>query len=53
MCMRFNRTKDTIDLTEGPIGSQLIRFALPLFLGSLLQLLYNTVDLILRKPLQP
>ena len=46
MRMRFNRAKETIDLTEGPIGSQLIRFALPLFLGSLLQLLYNTVDLI-------
>ena len=46
MRMRLNRAKETINLTEGPIGRQLIRFALPLFLGSLLQLLYNTVDLI-------
>lgn len=46
MRIQFNRTKETINLTEGPIGRQLIRFALPLFLGSLLQLLYNTVDLI-------
>ena len=34
------------DLTEGPIGKQLILFALPLLVGSLVQQLYNTVDLI-------
>ena len=33
------------DLTQGPIRKQLISFALPLFAGSLIQLLYNTVDL--------
>lgn len=33
------------DLTRGPIGRQLLEFALPLFLGSLIQLLYNAVDL--------
>lgn len=33
------------DLTQGPIGKQLFAFALPLFAGSLIQLLYNTVDL--------
>lgn len=33
------------DLTQGPIGKQLVIFALPLFAGSLIQLLYNTVDL--------
>lgn len=33
------------DLTRGPIGKQLTAFALPLFAGSLIQLLYNTVDL--------
>lgn len=36
----------TIDLTKGPIGSSLIRFAIPLLIGSLAQQLYNTVDLI-------
>ena len=33
------------DLTRGPVGKQLLTFALPLFAGSLIQLLYNTVDL--------
>ena len=32
-------------MTQGPIRKQLISFALPLFAGSLIQLLYNTVDL--------
>ena len=36
---------DTVQLTEGPIARQLIAFALPLFLGSLIQQLYSTVDL--------
>ena len=40
------RKKEIMNLTEGPIGKQLFRFALPLFLGSLIQQLYNTVDLI-------
>ena len=34
-----------IRLTEGPIARQLIAFAVPLFLGSLIQQLYSTVDL--------
>ena len=34
------------DLTHGPINKKLILFALPLLLGSLVQQLYNTVDLI-------
>ena len=34
------------DLTEGSIGKKLILFALPLLVGSLVQQLYNTVDLI-------
>ena len=34
------------DLTEGPIGKQLVLFALPLLVGSLVQQLYTTVDLI-------
>ncbi len=31
-------------MTEGPIASQMIRFAIPLFIGNLFQQLYNTVD---------
>ena len=34
------------DLTTGPINKKLILFALPLLAGSLVQQLYNTVDLI-------
>ena len=34
------------DLTVGPIGKKLLIFAVPLLLGSLVQQLYNTVDLI-------
>ncbi|MDO4484178.1 MAG: MATE family efflux transporter [Clostridia bacterium] len=32
------------NLTEGPIGRQLIRFALPMIAGNLLQQVYNLVD---------
>ena len=32
------------DLTTGPIPRQILLFALPLFLSSLVQLMYNTVD---------
>ena len=39
-------SKKGIDLTEGPIAKQIILFAVPLFLSSLIQQLYNTVDLI-------
>ncbi|MBR5094930.1 MAG: MATE family efflux transporter [Oscillospiraceae bacterium] len=31
-------------MTEGPIASQILRFAAPLFLGNLFQQLYNTAD---------
>lgn len=44
----MKKTSDTAeirDLTQGPVGRQLLEFALPLFLGSLIQLLYNAVDL--------
>ena len=34
-----------VQLTEGPIATQLVGFAVPLFLGSLIQQLYSTVDL--------
>lgn len=33
-------------MTEGPIGSTVIRFALPLLGGSLIQQLYNTADMV-------
>ena len=32
------------DMTEGPILRQLVTFALPLMLGNVFQMLYNTVD---------
>ncbi|MBO4359647.1 MAG: MATE family efflux transporter [Eubacteriaceae bacterium] len=34
------------DLTQGPIGKQILVFALPLMASSFIQQLYNTVDLI-------
>lgn len=34
------------DLTRGPVGKQILRFALPLLGASLIQQLYNTVDLL-------
>ena len=34
------------DLTKGNIGKELILFAIPMLLSSLVQQLYNTVDLI-------
>ncbi|MGN0477858.1 MAG: MATE family efflux transporter [Hominenteromicrobium sp.] len=36
--------RKTTDLTEGPILGRLLRFALPLMIGNLLQQLYNIVD---------
>ena len=36
--------KDAMRMTEGPIASQMLRFAAPLFLGNLFQQLYNTAD---------
>ena len=37
----------TRDMTQGPILRQLIAFSLPLMLGNVFQLLYNTVDSII------
>ena len=44
--MRLNSTgKSTArDMTQGPILQQLVYFALPLMLGNVFQMLYNTVD---------
>ncbi|MBF4693455.1 MATE family efflux transporter [Fusibacter ferrireducens] len=36
-----------VNLTEGPIQSQLIKLALPLLIGNIIQQLYNTVDTII------
>ena len=36
--------KKTVDMTDGSISSHLIKFAIPLFLGNLFQLMYNMVD---------
>lgn len=43
------RTKDSpqVDLLNGPIFSSLIRFAIPMFLSSLFQQLYNTMDTVI------
>ena len=41
-----NKHIDSRDLTTGPIWKKLVVFAVPLLLSSLVQQLYNTVDLI-------
>ncbi|MDO4619857.1 MAG: MATE family efflux transporter [Lachnospiraceae bacterium] len=41
--MGIKKTR-TADMTSGPIMMQLIRFSLPLLLGNVFQMLYNTVD---------
>ena len=38
--------KSTIDMTQGPILSNMIRFAVPIMLGGLLQMCFNAADLI-------
>lgn len=37
-------TTTTKDITEGPIAREIMEFALPLMLGNIFQMLYNTVD---------
>ena len=41
---KLRRLSSNVDLTEGSIARGLIAFALPLFLGQLLQQLYNMTD---------
>jgi len=36
----------TVDLTQGTIWKQIVRFAIPLLMGNIFQQLYNTVDTI-------
>ena len=48
MLRRKIKTESTaIDMTSGPIVRQLVAFALPLMLGNVFQMLYNTVDSII------
>ena len=48
MLRRKAKTESTaIDMTSGPIVRQLVAFALPLMLGNVFQMLYNTVDSII------
>ena len=42
----MNSKQYEIDMTHGPIFGKLIQFALPLMLSSILQLLFNAVDVI-------
>ena len=45
MLRQTKKTESTaIDMTSGPILGQLVAFALPLMLGNVFQMLYNTVD---------
>ncbi|MCR4805294.1 MAG: MATE family efflux transporter [Clostridia bacterium] len=37
-------SRHTMDMTDGPIGRQLIAFAIPVFLGELFQLSYSVID---------
>ena len=42
--MQSNNTASSVRMMEGAIGSRIIRFAVPLFIGNLFQQLYSTVD---------
>lgn len=44
MNRRGGEKSTALDMTQGPILRQLVFFALPLMLGNVFQLLYNTVD---------
>ncbi len=44
--MSSTKRNTQIDLTQGVIWKQLLKFAVPLFLASLIQQLYSTVDLL-------
>ncbi len=40
------KKKNSIDMTNGPMLGNIIKFVIPLILGNMLQLLYNAADLI-------
>lgn len=44
MTNSVNKTTTTKDMTDGPILTQILQFALPLMVGNIFQMLYNTVD---------
>ena len=44
--MAIAAKSNKIDMTEGPILSKMLRFALPLMLSSVLQLMFNAADII-------
>ena len=44
--MAIAQKSNRIDMTEGPILSKMLRFALPLMLSSVLQLMFNAADII-------
>ena len=41
---KFKKQTTAVNLTEGPIIKNILLFAIPLFLGQLLQQFYNMVD---------
>lgn len=42
--MKVIKNKHNIDMLSGPLVKNIIRFALPIALSSILQLLFNSVD---------
>ncbi len=44
--MHRNRASNNIDMTEGPLFRNIIRYAVPLMLTGILQLLFNAADLV-------
>lgn len=44
MKIRLKRERTAVNLTEGPIVKNILLFAVPLFIGQLLQQFYNMVD---------
>ena len=47
MKLRNSEKSTARDMTQGPIVRQLVEFSLPLMLGNVFQMLYNTVDSII------
>ena len=41
------------DLTQGPITGTMLRFALPMIAGNLLQQFYNIADTLISRPWPP
>ena len=44
MAFNLRRSATTLDMTSGSIVRQIVLFALPLMLGNIFQMMYNTVD---------